>query len=343
MKNLFFFGLIVFLSSNTLHAQEPALTRNKMMTFGSVTQLADVSESTINLIDITQTGENQLWDFSGVTNKNPDVVYTSTIERPIETPYYNDYPESNYVETEETFSNNVLINKRYSYYLLSDTQLERLGSKNSETGESSVYSNPQTEYVFPLSYGITNEDTWNSTSSFLTGYANLECIGSGTLKLPNGVYENVLMVHIEIDNIFIVLDNYFWLSENGALLTAYYAISSIFSSNPEINAMYATNTDIISSGLESVKSIVNNIQYNNPVQHTLELKMETNGVSDRFGLSISNTHGATVLASEFSSFSSENSAVNLDLSSLNPGIYFLSINSISNPSLKPEIIKIIKQ
>ena len=340
MKNLFLLGLAGFLSYSTIYAQEPVLTRNKMMTFGSITQMADVSESTIDLIDFNQTGENQVWDFSEISNADPNKVYISTIERPVNTPYYTNYPLSNYVMVEKTLTDNIETNLRYNYYLLSDTQLERLGSTNSTTKESSTYSNPQTEYVFPLSYGTTNEDTWKASFSFFTGYASLECIGTGTLKLPNGVYENVFMVHLVIDdNVLILSDNYFWLSENGALLVAYYIIDYVLFT--DVSAMYSTNTNIV-TGLKSIKSIVNNIQYNNPVKNTLELKMETTGISAGLKLSLTNTLGKTVLTKEVPSFSSGINTINLDLSDLDSGVYFLAIN-ISESSSKPEIVKIIKQ
>ncbi len=339
MKNLFLLGLFGFLSCSTIFAQGPVLTRNKMMTFGSTSQLAKVSESTINLIDYEQTGENQLWDFSQLEDANPNITYISKIERPINTPFYTNYPLSNYVMIEEVFENNIPTSARYSYFNLSDTQMEREGSNNSIiSGESSYYSDPQTEYVFPLSYGTVNEDTWAMDGSFFPGSTTLECIGSGTLKLPNGVYENVLLVHLVVDQILVSLNNYLWLSENGALLASYQVAQLLFQS--EVSAMYVVNTDIVTSGLKNVKSIISNIQYNNPVQNTLELKIETINISDELQLSLANTLGMTVLTTDYP-FGTN--TINLDLSDLASGVYFLTINSISDPSAEPEVIKIIKQ
>jgi len=341
MKKLFLLGFAGLLSysSITIYAQVPVLTKNKMMTFGSVTQMADVSQSTINLIDFTQTGENQVWDFSQLENANPNKTFISTVKQPINTPYYTNYPLSNYVIMEETFDNNILINIRYNYYRLSDTRLERLGSTNSTTGVSSTYTDPQTELVFPLSYGTIDEDTWRNSTSFFPGTTSLRCIGSGTLKLPDGVYENVLLIHFVVDNVFIVLDNYFWISENGALLLAYYITDYLFFT--DISAMYATNIDA-TTGLKSVKSTVNNIRYNNPVQDILKLEMETNDIS-KLRLSLTNMSGATVLTTEFPSFSNGTSTIDLDLSSLVSGIYFLMIDNMLDSSSKPKVIKIIKQ
>lgn len=68
-----------------------------------------------------------------------------------------------------------------------------------------AYSNPETQMVYPMTFGTTNEDTY--AGDFISGgfdfvrsgTTNISAAGYGTLQLPNATIENVLLVKIEQD------------------------------------------------------------------------------------------------------------------------------------------------
>jgi len=327
VSSLFVFSLLCAVIS-----AQPSLTRAKMLPFGSVDQMATASD--ISVLDTTKQGANVTWDFTALQDADPTNVLSYSIANPVNTPYYSTYPTSNYVQVERNLSNGVEQGLSYNYFLLTDTKMERLGSQSVYTGSSSIYSDPQVEYVFPMTYNTSNNDTWASSASSFGGTYDLKCIGYGTLKLPGATYNNVLMVRVLMVELF-TYTSYFWYNaDNGAVLANYMDMS--FFGQTGIYSKVLTV-----AAVNEGKKLVESIKYNNPVDNTLNIRFDAKDVSE-LEYTITNPVGKTLLNGNMSTIPSQANTFSLDLSSLNPGMYFMTIRS-NKSGYKQEVIKIMKK
>lgn len=329
MKKLLITIAIVF--SCMLLTAQPIITRAQMLPFGSEIQFAQ----TVNfaVMDTTIQGANATWDFTTLQNADPSYVFSISITTPANTPYYASFPYSNYVQVERTLVSGVEQGLKYVYFNLTDTKMERQGMRSVYTSSSSNYSDPQEEYVFPLTYNTVNNDTWASDASTFGGEYNLKCIGYGTLKLPNATYNNVLMVRVNQTDL-IEVTTYFWYkSDNYEILAGLYDWGFFGT-----QAIYATNITI---DVNEFKQIASSIKHNNPVDNTLNIELVTNDVS-QINYQIMNLSGIIVDNGILPVSASSSNQVKIDMSNLSTGMYFVSL-SADNSGLKPEIIKVIKK
>ncbi|MGQ0826808.1 MAG: hypothetical protein ACT4ON_00280, partial [Bacteroidota bacterium] len=194
----------------TLVQAQPTLLSTEMLPYGSVMTNKGIANLTV--IDTTIQGAGAVWNFSALTaNANPDFVVN--IVNPSTTPYAASFPGSNYGYREVTGATT-----NYRYFSLTGTKMERVGSYVSNVN---LYNDPQVEYVFPLTLGTVNNDTWDNTNSSSGGTYDLKCIGSGTLTTPGGTF-NALMVRVHAVESFLDFYVYFWYSsDNGAILLTY--------------------------------------------------------------------------------------------------------------------------
>jgi hypothetical protein len=198
------------------------------------------------------------------TQNNPDLHIT--VVNPSTTPYASSFPSSNYAWMEAP-------NTAYRYFNRSASSLQRVGSY---TYALNVYSNPQVEMAYPMQLGTTSTDTWNNTFSTTGGTYSLRCVGTGTLILPSGTWQDVLMVRV-----WVTEGNYdpylafFWYSSvNGAIL-----VQHIGQYQTEWDAWYPDTYHLhsLSVGVEE--------------HHALELLTWQNPVTDELRLESRSQHG----------------------------------------------------
>ncbi len=173
------------LLSTSLSAQ-PVLNSDEMLPFGSEMTLWN-SGNSIVVIDTAIQGANAVWDFSALDHwesDRPDLHLN--VVNPSTTPYASSFPGSNYAWMETPYT-------AYRYFNLGNSSLKRLGSY---TGALNTYSNPQVEMVYPLQLGTTSTDAWDNTFSTTGGTYSLSCVGTGTLILPSGTWQDALMVRV---------------------------------------------------------------------------------------------------------------------------------------------------
>lgn len=321
---------ILFLGSCFVLSAQSTLTKNKMMSPGSTVFYAEPSD--ISVIDTTLQGENIVWDFTGLTDADPTKVLSTSIETPENTPYASTYPTSNYVQVERNVLNGVEQGLTYNYFSLTDTKMERLGRKSVYTSSASIYSDPQVEYVFPLTYNTENNDTWASDASSFGGTYHLKCIGYGALKLPSATYNNVLLVRALLNELF-TYKCYFWYNaDNGAVL-AVYENMSFFGTY----GMYATGVTLD----VKEKTFIESIKYNNPVDNNLYVRFGAKDISE-IHYEVINTIGSKLLSGTTATLPSQENTLSVDVNTLNSGMYFLKLSSSKGDS-KQEVVKFIKK
>lgn len=136
-------------------------------------------------------GTGLMWDASGLD------VGTDLIETwvdPASTPYAAGYPTATLAST-----NNAGLS--HSYYRSDAATFEHLG--DASTIQQTIYDDPETRLIFPLSLGGSwTDDLHNSNDSLwgeITGLAD----ATGTLVMPYGPVLNVLRVRVGVDLYFI--------------------------------------------------------------------------------------------------------------------------------------------
>lgn len=314
--------LTLFLCSLLLSVYaQPSLLSSEMLPFGSV-----MNQKTIlnfNVIDTTIQGANATWNFSALQPNTTVVANYVTIANPSQTPYGASFPTANYAYIEGPAT-------AYRYFNLTPAKMERVGSYFSNLN---TFNDPQTEYVFPLALGVSNNDTWDNTNSSFGGTYDLTCIGYGTLVLPSGSY-NALMVRVMFDEGgLLVFTNYFWYSsDNGAILIQYTAGDGTFV--PEQGRYLTSFTTAINEN-----ELVDNLYYNNPVQNNLQLHF-TCKEPVQLHYTLTNSVGETVLAGEYAATTTLQQ-LDIDFNHFAQGFYFLSLRS-DNSSDKAKTIKLVK-
>ncbi|HEU4717566.1 MAG TPA: hypothetical protein VFU15_07025 [Bacteroidia bacterium] len=164
---------------------------------------------TLNMSDTTgvlpgNSGTNVTWNFTslnasqGVTTDSFMTVGSSL--------YGANYPQANLALHETGPSVDYFV-----YYDVNSATADRVG--NADSVNVITYTNPATQFYFPMSYGTTGSDTYYATYSdaasgsivHVHGTTSCNADGTGTLQLPASTYTNVLRAHFtryENDTVF---------------------------------------------------------------------------------------------------------------------------------------------
>jgi hypothetical protein len=155
----------------------------------------NISVDSVSFVDVSgELGANQSWDFSNLSGEGSpfsyDVVETaSTIFAP-------EYPNSN-------FAYDVM--DILFFWNGNSDKIEDMGFAMMFEGYTmmQVYSNPKTQIEFPLTYGSSGTDDFENTTELVgffssdeTGTRSWSVEGYGSLTLPNGTFDDVLLVHV---------------------------------------------------------------------------------------------------------------------------------------------------
>ncbi|TAE85711.1 MAG: T9SS C-terminal target domain-containing protein [Bacteroidetes bacterium] len=317
MKKRLLAGTIILLSILHLSAQ-PVLNSNEMMSPGTTVKF-NYSNS-FSVIDTTIKGANAIWDFSKLTPDGDQFDFT--IMPPSQTPYGGLFTNANYCFKETPTA--------YRYFNLNQEKMERVGSYSNILRK---YTDPQTEYVFPLQLGTENIDDWNNDQSSFGGTYSLKCLGYGTLKLPNGiVHNNVLMVSVLVTEIFDISAYYWYSSENGAALMNYVIGDGIFTNDVAFYAYQITNGN---NSLSEVKPF-GDVYYTNPVEHFLDINFPAD-VNKNVRYQIKDMQGKlTGKSGEFST----STMASIDMGGLTKGLYLIELKDIDGNA--QQFLKVFK-
>ena len=302
---------------------QPTLLSSEMVPYGTV--MTEKYINNLTVIDTTIQGAGAVWNFSGLANStDPDMILN--IVNPSTTPYSANFPSSNYGYKEVRGATT-----NYRYFSLVSTKMERVGSYVSNVN---IYSDPQIEYVFPLTLGTTNTDTWASSNSSTGGTYDLVCIGSGTLTTPGGMF-NALLVRVHVVESFIDINAYYWYSsDNGAPLLTYIPGDGFFISPV---GMWMNS---IAIGIEE-NDFVSDIRYNNPAENNFKLSYRAKNNAN-YTYTVINSIGQKVNAGNVETTAGNYETLDIDLSNYPSGIYFFTIRS-NESDQATKTIKFIKE
>jgi hypothetical protein len=304
------------ISSFVLQAQ-PSLLHSDMAPFGSSFTLT-FAQTTV--VDTTIQGANVVWDFSSFQPTTGSI--TINIVNPALTPYATSFPNSNYAYQESPVT-------AYRYFDLSTTKMERVGSWTNSIGIR-TYNDPQIEYVFPLTLGTYSFDTWDNSTSPTGGTYEFQCIGYGTVILPMGTFNDMLMVRALITESFLYYYSYFWYSTTSGIPYVNYLPQGPFTGEALV---YATAISIPTNIDDNTNSLA--FKYTNPVLDNLTI-YSNSGISHG-DYEIFNALGQKIDAGKLNSNSDFST---IDMSHLEKGLYFCTLRSSDQSGTTIKVLKL---
>ncbi|MEO5644931.1 MAG: T9SS type A sorting domain-containing protein [Bacteroidia bacterium] len=171
---------------------------------------------TLHLSDTTgvqpgNAGTGINWNF--VSSDSSVGTMVDSFKTVMNTPYSASYPQANLALHEISPTVNYFV-----YFNVNASSADRVG--NADLINVITYTNPATQYIFPITYGTNSSDTYsasyvdaNSGSTVhVHGSGTMNADATGTIVLPSGTYNNVLRVHYtrtEHDTIFTVANGNF--------------------------------------------------------------------------------------------------------------------------------------
>jgi hypothetical protein len=184
------------------------------------TSIKQVWDTTLGSMSIPAMGQNMVWDYRNINNQFTHIAdtFSFAFKDPAQTPYASYFPSATHATFMRTPFANVS-DSLYSYWKVNQNGLYNIGGYSKKHGYDTVlYTNPMEFYAPNLIHYLDNYiDTSYSTiyAKKLFGQRvkikerkikNSTVSGWGTLKLPNGTYNNVTCVteiSAIIDSIFI--------------------------------------------------------------------------------------------------------------------------------------------
>lgn len=320
-RNLLFTGIVLALVPYSLIAQ-PVLNSSEMLPYGSVMTLAQVEDYT--MVDTVTQGQGVTWNLTGLTESSTGTDLVVEIVDPSNTPYGVNFPASNYAYSENG-------GVAFRYFDLSSTKMERVGSYSG--GTLKTYNDPQIEYVFPFAYGVQNTDPWDNDVSTSGGTYKLNCIGTGTLNLPGGSYE-ALLVRVHSAESFVEFDVYFWYdASNGAVLLQYVVGDGFWVGT---FARFATDITLGNSELEALGSL----KYTNPVVDQFKMSFD-NTLGSNLTYNIVDISGR-VIYQGVPDLTNDEVRIEQDFGTLEKGMYIVTVLDSDNGEVLKSV-KVVKQ
>lgn len=298
----------------TLSAQ-PVLTSEQMLAPGNATYMRFYNN--FSPVDTTLQGADVDWDFTDLVPSPGNSEFIATIVDPATTPHANMFATDNYAYHEAP-------NGYYRFFQKTPTFMQRVGSW---TGSPYVMADPQVEYVFPMTMGTSNMDTWWGVAD--GGTYGFECVGWGTLSLPGAELEDVLMLRLRIENQTFVARAYAWYSgTDGRILLQYI-------NEPSLGLFSGLYYDGFAMDVHEQRPLRATV-LGNPVTDVLNLVLDQqSGALDYDLLSIS---GTTLGRGRFAGDAGR--VQHVGTADLAPGIYLLRL---TEAGLRPTTLRFIKQ
>lgn len=297
------FILATIISFSSLHAQ-PVLERSEMLPFGVTVPYRFYND--FAAVDTSIQGANVTWDFTGLSPQAGASTFSMTMVDPASTPHAALSAVDNYAYWEQPSG-------FYRFFQLTPTFMQRVGSY---AGSNYVFSDPQVEYVFPLTYGTTNTDTWFGQAD--GGNYNLNCVGYGTLLLPGTTIEDVLMVRVGISGGFYDIDAYFWYSSTGGHILLQYINSLVATAG-----LYLDAEAVAVQEYQDLRATI----LANPVQD--ELNFVLSQQRNNMGYAVRSSSGALIATGMLAG--NAGTLQSITTSGYTPGVYFLQITGSNAP------------
>jgi hypothetical protein len=189
MKNTALLVCFMLLAS-ALFAQSPIITNAENFSIGNEFHYQNCKPDSVW---VGTTGPNQTWDFTGLPLLANDTL-VDWIVAPSSTPYDSLFPGADFcIESSDG---------RWSFIHKTPTDNYVVGYVDDNNAITLHYDNYNRVIHRPLDASTNLIDTFTDHFTYTpynlsgSGITNVISEGWGTLKLPNGIYNNVLKVHV---------------------------------------------------------------------------------------------------------------------------------------------------
>jgi hypothetical protein len=315
-KNHFFrivtFGFLAF-SFVEVKAQ-PTITRAGFgMQIGASIPITISTPASVASANYSGTGASFTWNCIGLVDGNGGTVINYQGLTNAGTPFAADYPNANFVLTDPSLA--ALVGYDYSH--ISNDSLVSWGTHTA--GQSyEIFSNPEKQFIFPLTFGQTFVDSYQKTNynasgavtSNQTGIHTITYDGHGTLILPSGSFTNVARLKDERTNsLGPNTTDYIFLDLNTGLL------------------VMVVNDDAIADGIIYTVSSPSSIQSATNGKEEISINLINGDLRVQSPLEINRVElfdgsGAKKYESHVNELNSFQAKIEL-----NPGIYFLRVST----------------
>ncbi len=303
--------LLLSALSGACFAQNGVLTYDEMPPVGTTTTHRFIENS--DVIDTTS-GAGVIWDMSDIVPTSQGPLTTSYMT-PASTPHPNAYPTSNYC----------IGSGGYFYYDLNAATMELVGWW---LLDSVTYTNSRIKLTFPLQLGTTSDDTWQSYGMGFEGTYGFTCIGSGSLTLPVGTYDDVLLVRSTMYPSGSTA-NYEWIDASNGVTRLSYAINANVG-DPN-TASYVLD---VSTGIDEAHAPIG-LRVQGPVNDELYVTYASNEPVDA---AIIGMNGA-VLRHDRLPATAAPLTMPLDVAGIAPGIYCLELRGASGRRVATRFVR----
>lgn len=204
-------------------------------------------------------GENVTWDFSNHPLNNAGVF-----ERvdPSTTPYYDSFPNSNYV-----FKITTSTLTFYNYYNLTSTAFDWVGVRYNSNGTGiNLKQAPYTFVTFPFNYKDSIVDTYKSADNSINEVETRVYDGYGTLITPFATYKNAVRIKSTSSLNDVTYDWY--VADQNFFTYSIFQISVAGNSSRVFNYNISTSVNEITTGTNAVQV------YPNPASKTITIDCE---------------------------------------------------------------------
>ena len=214
MKRLYFPLVLFLMILSNVGFTQITLLSSDMPQIGDEFINANDTTNVDSILSVS-VGANLSWDFSWIRNDSQDTI---TYVDPASTPNASTFPTATLAQA---------VQQGYTYFLVDQNHMEVIGGQMDTI--ATLFENPLTYFVFPLSYNSTFTDTGVMDISFAydttfsgitidsarfkrTMYLTDTVVGWGSITTPVSTYDNVLQIKSneeDIDSIFVHTTGYF--------------------------------------------------------------------------------------------------------------------------------------
>ncbi len=308
MKKIYTIIMVVLINNLITYAQPVLNSSDFNVTFNMYRY---PTNDNISGLSAGAAGANVTWDFSAMT-ATLDGTYSSVSVA--STPYAADFPTANFAYKFSSPGDP----DEYSYYKVTSTQFELLGSK--DVDYTDLLIDTSIIFNFPFTYLTSFSDSYANASDPPGGYTNsVSYDGYGTLITPYETFTNVVRrKSVEIDG-NVTFTDYEWYTTNPCKIV----MAMGFYDNPTDNQFGNYTEFLTSSNLSITENEKTNVVsiYPNPTNSILNLDLSNEIAVDK--IVIIDITGKIVLQQN-------QNLAQINLEKLEKGLYIIEVYSQNN-------------
>jgi hypothetical protein len=335
MKKLILSFICIF-AVGLAYCQMPLLTAaNSNMQVGETVRIAQT-----NYLDPGPGGANQTWDFSRSDSLG---FFFNTVFNAQSTPYFSTFPNSTHTLIGLLQPGYTV----YSYYTYTLNEQQYDGGWNQIKDEyqdtsfmSIKYTKPVKSLVYPFTFGSTYTDSSESINhtNFLTakllGTYTLLADAYGSLKTPNGKYNNTLRIR-KVEHHYDTLGNLVWIDSayNWYAPDVHFAVATFSRLWSGSGLLVSSKGYYLSNFTTGIKSLVSNnnffVLYPNPANFELNLAQVPVGSI----ISITDINGKEIYYEQVNK-----NQTKINTSDFVNGVYFVHVSNNEYSSIQKFIV-----